>query len=109
MNLRTIAEFARKADTEDLLDRVTVYADDMEPAAVDLFMAELARRDYHPEQIAAHEAERRQSSLTDDTGRIVRCRYCERPAVARGWRWWKLFGRVPVVPVIFPTCERHGT
>ena len=31
--LRRVAEFIRRADTEELLDRVTIYREGMEPAA----------------------------------------------------------------------------
>ena len=44
LELRPVAEYIRRATTEDLLDRVTVYRDDMEPAAVDLMENELWRR-----------------------------------------------------------------
>ena len=36
LDLRKIAEFIRRANTEELLDRVTVYREGMEPAALDL-------------------------------------------------------------------------
>ena len=43
-DLRRVAEYIRRADTEELLDRVTVYREGMEPAALDLMEGELDRR-----------------------------------------------------------------
>ena len=84
-DLRKVAEHVRAAKTEDLLDRVTVYREDMEPAAVDLMENELARRKITPEQIAAHERERRAAALTEPDGFVKRCAFCDRPAVTRAW------------------------
>ena len=56
---RRVAEYIRRAETEELLDRVTVYRAGMEPAAVDLMEHELDRRGISREAIAEHAAERR--------------------------------------------------
>jgi len=107
-DLRTVARYIRKAETDELLDRVTVYRDGMEPAALDLMEGELARRGVTPRQITAHEQERREVVLTRPDGSTLRCGFCDRPAITRGRGWYRLFGRVPVIPRIFPRCEIHG-
>ena len=60
LDLKRVAEFIRRAETEELLDRVTVYREGMEPAALDLMEGELDRRGITREMIADHDEERRQ-------------------------------------------------
>ena len=107
LDLKTVAAFIRKADTEDLLDRVTVYRDSMEPAAVDLMEDELWRRGITPEQVANH-AEHRAGTVRRADGSAVRCLYCDRPAVSRRWGWHRLWGRIPIAFLPLPRCEMHG-
>jgi len=107
LDLKTVAQFIRKADTEDLLDRVTVYRDSMEPAAVDLMEDELWRRGITPEQVANHAANRSEVVRRSD-GSAVRCVYCDRPAISRRWGWHRLFRRIPVFPRPLPRCGEHG-
>ena len=107
LDLRKVAAYVRRAETEELLDRVTVYRDGMEPAAIDLMENELARRGLSPEAIAAHDRARRETAILLDDGTAVRCSFCERPAVARDWGWHRLWGRVPVFPRRFWYCEVH--
>jgi len=107
LDLKTVAQFIRKADTEDLLDRVTVYRDSMEPAAVDLMEDELWRRGITPEQVASHATERSGAVKRSD-GSVVRCVYCDRPAISRRWGWHRLFRRIPVFPRPLPRCGEHG-
>lgn len=107
LDLHKVAAYVRRAETEDLLDRVTVYRDGMEPAAVDLMENELARRGLTPDEIAEHDRTRRESAILLDDGTVLRCSFCERPAVYRGWAWHRLWGRVPVFPRVFSYCEMH--
>lgn len=107
LDLKPVAEFIRKADTEDLLDRVTVYRDSMEPAAVDLMENELWRRGITPEQVANHAANR-SGAIRRADGSAVRCLYCDRPAVSRRWGWHRLWGKVPIAYLPLPRCETHG-
>ena len=107
LNLRAVATNIRRADTEELLDRVTVYRAGMEPAALDLIEGELSRRGITPEDIEEHERQRRETTLFADDGTAVRCSFCERPAEVRGWGWHRLWGRVPVFPRVFTYCDRH--
>src|SRR6478736_6093020 len=105
-DLKRVAEFIRKADTEDLLDRVTVYREGMEPAALDLMEMELDRRGVTRDDIAEHDRERRESAIMLPDGTAMRCSFCDRPAVARGWGWHRLYGRVPVFPRVVACCEQ---
>lgn len=106
-DLQTVAEHIRSAKTEELLDRVTVYRDDMEPAAVDLMENELARRGLTPERIAEHERGRRETALVESDGFVTRCAFCDRPAVTRAWTWRRPHGRVRVFPQRLNFCEAH--
>jgi hypothetical protein len=107
LDLKKVAEFARDADTEDLLDRVTVYRDQMEPEAVDVLEAELDRRGVSADEIDRHAADRGASALVTADGSTVRCTYCDRPAVKRGWAWHWLWGKLPVLPRPVAWCEVH--
>src|SRR5262245_21154911 len=100
-NLKRVAEFIRGADTEELLDRVTVYREGMEPAALDLMEGELDRRGVTREQIAEHDAMRRESAIMLPDGTAMRCSFCNRPAVKQARGWHRLFGRIPIFPKIF--------
>jgi hypothetical protein len=105
--LRRVAEFIRRADTEELLDRVTVYREGMEPAALDLMEGELDRRGISREDIANHDAERREKAIMLPDGTAMRCNFCFRPAVIQERGWHKLYGFVPVFPRMFALCAIH--
>lgn len=131
LDLRKVAAYVRRAETKELLDRVTVYRDGMEPAALDLMANELARRGLSPEEIDAHDRARRETALFHEDGTAVRCSYCERPAVARVHGWHRigdaghptvtdspianavlfvgrrLLGWLPLFPRTFYYCEEH--
>lgn len=107
LDLREIAENARRADTTDLLDRVTVYRDTMEPAAVDLFEAELSRRGVDRAAIAAHAVASRESAVIRPDGTVVRCEFCDRPAVRTAVGWHRIGRLVPVFRRTFAYCMEH--
>jgi len=96
---------ARSATDEDLLDRVTVYRDGMEPAAVAIFEAELRRRGVSSERIVAHANQA--ASVRDREQLAVQCSWCRRPAVTSAWGWHRLFGRVPLFPRRWHYCAEH--
>lgn len=106
--LKAIAESIRRAETEDLLDRVTVFRGLTEPAAVDLMEGELARRGETPERVAAHGRRRRETALVGPDGLPLRCWRCSRPAVVWQWRWHRVFGRLPLFPRRVRECADHG-
>ena len=108
-DIRRVAEYVHSADSEELLDRVTVYRDGMEPAALDLMEGELDRRGVTRAAIAEFEAMRRETALTRTDGTIIRCLLCDRPATGRGRGWITIMGgRVPIFPWRFPYCDTHS-
>jgi hypothetical protein len=109
LNLKLVAEFIRGAETEDLLDRVTVYREGMEPAALDLMEMELDRRGVTREAIAEHDRQRRERAIMLPDGTAMRCSFCDRPAVVRTIGWHRLFGRIPIFPWKFAYCDEHDT
>src|SRR5262245_24625152 len=107
-NLKRVAEYIRRAETEELLDRVTVYRLGMEEAALDLMEGELDRRGVTREQIAEHDAKRRGYAIMLPDGTAKRCSFCDRPAVKQVRGWHRLFGLVPIYPRrLFAYCEAH--
>jgi hypothetical protein len=106
-DLRKVAEYVRKADTEELLDRVTVYREGMEPVALDLMEGELDRRGVTREQIVEHAAARWATAIRLPDGTALRCSLCDRPAVVRAGGWHRLFGRIPIFPRRYAYCPVH--
>lgn len=99
----------RQAATEDLLDRATVHGEGMEPEALDLIEAELRRRGVTRQAQEEHaERHRQRSQLPGADGLTARCSFCDRPAVARGWGWHRLWGVVPAFPRRFRYCAEHA-
>jgi hypothetical protein len=108
LNLERVAKNVRRAETEDLLDRATVYRDGMEPGALELIDAELERRGLTPWEVSQHEERRRETMIELADGTAMRCSFCDRPAVSRGWGWHRLWGLVPVFPRLFARCADHN-
>ena len=102
--LRRVAEFIRERTLVILLDRVTVYREGMEPAAVDLMEGEARPRGFGREDIANHDAERHEKAIMLPDGTAMRCNFCFRPAVVRSEGWHKLYGLVPLFPRMFARC-----
>lgn len=107
-DLKRVAEYIRRADTEELLDRVTVYRDGMEPAALDLMEGELDRRGVSRAEIAVHDAKRRETAIILSDGTALRCSCCSRPAARQARRWYRVFRLIPVFPRVLPYCELHA-
>jgi hypothetical protein len=103
---RVIAN-ARESGTEDLLDRVTVYREGMEPEAVEIIEAELRSRGVGPNEIATHAARHAEEVKVGEGGVAEECSFCRRPAVAWGWGWQRLWNRLPVFPRVFRYCQEH--
>ncbi len=116
-NRERVRQNAKQAETEDLLDRVTVYRDGMEPEAIAIIEAELRSRGLGREGIEDHAAKRQQSAIQGKHGLPLRCSFCDRPAVARRWGWHRVRGRgifavlTAVVPLYRPRhlayCSEH--
>ncbi|VTS07185.1 unnamed protein product [Tuwongella immobilis] len=100
-----VAANIRNAETEDLLDRITVYRSEMIPEAIEMVELELKRRGISTKRMEAHAAHREESIHYHPDGRVIRCSFCTRPAVIRRWGWHWLWGRIPIFPRPFAYCE----
>ncbi len=107
-DIRRVAAFVRAAESEDLLDRVTVYREGMEPAALDLMEGELDRRGYTRNDVIDHDEMRHETAIMLPDGTALRCSFCDRPAAVRGRGWHKLWRRLPVFPRVFAYCDAHA-
>jgi hypothetical protein len=103
---RVLAGF-RASDTDDLLDRVTVYRAGMEPEAVEMILEELRQRGVDAAQVRAHGERRGQGVLWQKPGLAWQCAFCRGPAVARRWHWQRLWGRMPLFPRRVFVCASH--
>ena len=106
-DIERVKQNAHEASTEDLLDRVTVYRAGMEPQALDVIEAELRERGVTPEQIGQHERERREETQLLPDGTVRKCSFCQRPAVAEGWGWHRMWRVLPVFPWFYYYCSVH--
>lgn len=101
-----VRENARQAATFDLLERIIIQRDEMEPEALSIIMQELLARNIRPEEISEYE-DLRQRALFDKYGDVLLCLYCNRPAVYSKKGWFKLFRIVPIYPMMEYCCEAH--
>src|SRR5262245_46885260 len=97
----------REAETEDLLDRVTVYRPGMEPEALQIIEDELHARGYTRVEIAAHGFLLSRFTLLLPDGTAQPCSFCHRPAVAQGWGWHRFWSVLPLFPRYFFYCDEH--
>ena len=108
LDLSAVRENARRADTEELLDRVTVYRAGMDPAAVDAIRDELAARGVTPSDEVEHTLKREADAVLVRDGVAVHCTFCDRPAVSEGVGFHRLWGWLPVFPRRMAYCDEHG-
>lgn len=106
MDQERVQQNVRNAETEDLLDRATVFRSGMEPEALALIDQELSRRGVDAAARAAHE-QGRQDLLRGPDGLPLTCRHCHRPAVARAWEWGRFWKLLPLFPRRVPVCREH--
>jgi len=106
-DLERVKANVRKATTEDLLDRVTVYRSGMEESALEVIEDELRARNVRSAEIQAHAERRGQETRLLPDGTAVRCSFCHRPAVAEGWGWHRLWGLLPLFPRFYHYCSEH--
>jgi hypothetical protein len=106
LDLERVRKNVRKATTEDLLDRATVYRSDMEPAALQIIEQELAERGVTVEHIEQHLLSRT-NALQSASGTAMKCSFCWKPAVDSGWGWHRLYGKIPVFPRPLRWCAEH--
>jgi hypothetical protein len=107
LNVQKVSENVARAETEDLLDRATVYGEGMEPRALRLIEDELRRRGVGPAEVEAHEGRRRATMLTGPDGLPVKCERCWRPAVVGVPGWQRLWKLLPIFPRRMYYCEVH--
>jgi hypothetical protein len=107
LNLKKVAEYIRSAETEELLNRATVFRGEMEPAALDLIEGELSRRGVTGPMMEEYRELRIGTVLLNPSGDARRCHFCDRPAVARTRGWFKLWRKIPIIPKMFDRCEAH--
>jgi hypothetical protein len=107
LNLDRVRDNVRRATTEDLLDRATVFRQGMEPEALEIIDAELRQRGLGPAEVAAHAEQAGERALKAPEGWALKCHECRRPAVIRVWDWHRLWGWVPLFPRRFHLCEEH--
>jgi hypothetical protein len=107
LDLEKLKANVQKADTEDLLDRATVFRAGMEPAALEVIDAELRARGVGEEAVSAHAA-RRGQGLIDAEGFAAKCEKCPRPAAVRLWTWHRLWGVLPLFPRRAAFCAEHA-
>lgn len=103
-----LLKFAHQAETPVLLDRVTVLREGMTPDAVEIFLAELARRGVGPEQIRDHEREWKPRVLQRPDGLPATCTWCGRAATTQRQAWHKLFRLFPVYKRTQYYCNDHA-
>jgi hypothetical protein len=107
LDLERVRANVRRATTEDLLDRATVYRGGMEAEALEIIDAELRQRGLSAFDVADHAERRRSQVLFSPEGWALKCQRCYRPAVGRVWGWHRLLGLLPVFPRWFLYCEEH--
>jgi hypothetical protein len=106
LNLDRVRQNVHNATTEDLLDRATVYRPEMEKLALDIIDAELLARGITIDDVQTH-LDARQDILTREDGSVVQCTFCHRPAIQKGWGWWRIYGLIPIWPRVITWCDVH--
>jgi hypothetical protein len=106
-NVERVLENVRRSATADLLSRVTVFREGMEPKAIQLIESELANRGVTDEEIETHGERLRREMLVAPDGLPVRCSFCHQPAVTQGRDWHWIWGRFPVFKRTFYYCTEH--
>jgi hypothetical protein len=98
---------ARQAHTDELLDQATVLSEQMEPEAINIFNAELARRGVGPDEILEHERRLKHRVVRRPDGTAASCSFCVRAAVESRLDWHRLGGLIPLFRRRFYYCEGH--
>src|SRR6185369_10119366 len=96
LDLQRVRELARKATTEDLLDRVTVYRAGMEPEALEVLEEELHRRDVGATDIRRYAEQHGREVLWEQPGLAAQCAFCRQPAIKVEQRWFRFLGVIPL-------------
>jgi len=107
LNRDKVLANARRAPTDDLLNRVTVFREGMEPEAIEIIEAELASRGVTPEEILQHHRTLKHRVLKDEAGIARSCSRCHRPATEAEVGWHRLLGLLPLFKRTFYYCDEH--
>jgi hypothetical protein len=91
-DMQIVLDNIRRADTTDLLDRITAYRPGMEPEVLGFIEDELEARGITAAEIRAHDEQCRQECLFHPDGSALTCSFCSRPAVQQGWGWQRSRG-----------------
>jgi hypothetical protein len=94
-------------EPEELLDRVTVLRDLMEPSALEIMEAELAGRGVGPDDIHQHHRQMKHRIIRDARGLPAQCSWCARAAVEQRTGLHKLFKLIPLGKRTYFFCEKH--
>jgi hypothetical protein len=95
----------RASSTEDLLERCTVFREDMEPEALEVIEEELHSRGIDQNTIDAHAGTR--TDVLYAGGLALKCSFCHRGAVGERWGWHRLWGLMPIFPRRLRFCRTH--
>ena len=109
LDLEKVRMYAKKADNRALLDRVTVFQQGMEPAAIEIIKIELLQRGISPADISQHESIYKDLVIRGPEGMPRLCKKCSLPAISLEWGWLKVFGIIPMLPWQNLFCEEHKT
>lgn len=108
LDMQRVRKNVQQADTEDLLNRVTVYREGMEPEALVIIEQELRQRGISAAAVRDHAENVQRGVLRLADGCAARCSFCQQPAVSAGWGWHSLWGRLPLFPRYFYYCKGHA-
>ena len=86
--------------------KITIDSATLFNKALEMIEEELRSRGVGAAEIDAHAAEHGAKVLLDSEGIAQLCSFCHDPAVAEGWGWHYLWGRVPVFPRFFRYCPK---
>ena len=106
-NPQKLVDNIGKADTDDLIDRITAYRAGMEPKAIELIEDELQRRGVTEASIDRYRRDCQAECLFYADGTAKVCSFCRKPAVAECWGWHRLMGKIPIVPRLLRYCSQH--
>lgn len=107
LDLERVRANVRRATTEDLLDRATLFRGGMEPEALEIIDEELRTRGVTPADRVGHETLRGVGLVRGADGLPRVCAKCGRPATWDGWTWGRLWWVLPSFPRWAALCEEH--
>jgi ATP-dependent helicase YprA (DUF1998 family) len=107
LNLSKVHANVKEASTDDLLDRVTLWHEGMEPEALEIIEAELRSRGIQPADLNAHSERRRREAIVAPGGFAAVCYRCGQPAIDRRWIWGRLWRILPMFPRLVYVCAEH--